>query len=194
MRFPLFLAGLLFFTSVRAEVPATPADDFNFLETTKPDAAALAHQAQVEREIARRRGMLQLHQVLGIATLASLGTTVILGQLNYQDRYLGGGDKGTFYKWHVGFSIGTSALFATTGLLGLLAPVPFEKKLQLDTATLHRSAMALATLGMAAELVLGVTTARHEGFMSQRDFALTHQIIGFTAFGAMAAGFSILFF
>ena len=159
-----------------------------------PDASQVARQQALERELQTRRKMLQLHQLGGMLTLASLGATVIFGQLNYNDKYGGGGDTGQWYEWHRWSAITSTAIFAGTGALALFAPSPLEKPMRLDTAMIHRIAMGVATAGMVAQIVLGVVTASKSGSLSQRDFALAHQIVGFTTFGATAVGFGVLTF
>ena len=59
---------------------------------------------------------------------------------------------------------------------------------------LHRIAMGVASAGMVTRILLGILTASKEGSVSQRDFALAHQIVGFTTFGATAVGFGVLTF
>src|SRR4051812_18992657 len=64
-----------------------PDEDFNLLAPEKkPDAAALATQARIQSESRRPRTLLQLHQIGGFATLATMTATVVLGQLNYMDK------------------------------------------------------------------------------------------------------------
>ncbi len=156
-------------------------DDFDLLpREATPDPAALARQQIVEQQLAKRRTMLQLHQLGGFLTLASLTTTVVLGQLDYLDKYGGGGDTGSYHAWHRWMGVATACIFAGTASLAVFAPVPIEKKVQLDTATLHKIAMTTAAAGMAAEIV--------------RDFALAHQIIGYTTLAAAATGFTVLTF
>jgi hypothetical protein len=159
-----------------------------------PDAAALQRQEELERSLAKRRQMLQMHQLGGMLTLASLGATVIFGQLNYIDKYGGGGDTGQWYQWHKFSAYTATAVFAATGALAVLAPSPIEKPARLDTAMVHKIAMGIATAGMVTQIVLGFVTASKEGSVSQRDYALAHQIVGFTTFGATAVGFGVLTF
>jgi hypothetical protein len=159
-----------------------------------PDAEAVARQEAVQRDLAKRSKMLELHQLGGMLTLATLGATVIFGQLNYLDRYGGGGDTRRWYEWHRFSAFTSAAVFAGTGALALLAPSPVEKPARLDTVMLHRIAMGVATAGMVTQIVLGFVTASKGGSVSQRDFALAHQIIGYTTFGATAAGFGVLTF
>jgi hypothetical protein len=181
--------------AAQQSAPSAPPGEFELLpEPPKPDASELLRQKQVEDAIVRRRTLLTVHQAVGLAMLASLATTVVLGQLNYQDKYGGGGDTGRWYAAHEDAALVTSALFVTAGTLSLLAPNPIEKKVRLDSATLHKVFMGIAGAGFAAEIVLGVVTASKEGQISQRDFALAHQIIGYSTLGAAAAGFTVLTF
>lgn len=172
-----------------------PPDDFDLLpKEAVPDPAALARQQELERKLTQRRAMLGYHQLGGLVTLAGLTGTVVLGQLNYLDKYGGHGDKGTYRLWHRWTAISTTAVFAGTASLALFAPVPLEKKPRLDTATLHKIAMAVASAGMVTQIVLGFVTASKEGQVVQRDFALAHQIVGYTTLAAALTGFTVLAF
>jgi hypothetical protein len=175
--------------------PQTAPEDIDLLpQAAKPDLEAVARQQQLEGQLQTRRKMLQLHQIGGMLTLASLGATVIFGQLNYMDRYGGGGDTRRWYDWHRYSAYTSAAIFAGTGALALFAPSPLEKRMRLDTVMLHRIAMGVATAGMVTQIILGFVTASKGGSVSQRDFALAHQIVGYTTFGATAAGFAVLTF
>jgi len=176
-----------------AEKP--PRDDFELLpKEATPDAAELARQRELERQLARRRTMLRLHQIGGFLTVGSLAATAVLGQLDYLDKYGGGGDVGTYHTWHRWVAAATSAIFAGTASLALFAPAPIEKPARLDTATVHKIAMTVASAGMVAQIVLGIVTASKEGQSAQRDFALAHQIVGYTTLAASLTGFSVLTF
>jgi hypothetical protein len=178
-----------------APAPTKPSDDFDLLPPEKvPDAATHAQEEETQRQLGRRRTMLQLHQAFGFATIASVGAAVVLGQLNYNDKYGGGGDTGRFRAAHGVAAYASATIFATTGVLALLAPSPFDKPLRIDTGTLHKTSMAVATAGMAAEIVLGILTGTKEGRISQRDVALAHQIIGYTTLAATTTGFLVLTF
>jgi hypothetical protein len=175
--------------------PQAAPPDIELLPTpAAPDPAQAARQEELERELQTRRKMLQLHQLGGMLTLASLGATVIFGELNYIDKYGGGGDTGRWYEWHRWTAFTAAAIFAGTGALALFAPSPLDKPKRLDTVMLHRIAMGVATAGMVTQIVLGFVTASKGGSVSQRDFALAHQIVGFTTFGASAVGFGVLTF
>jgi hypothetical protein len=170
-------------------------DDFDLLpKEAAPDAAALARQQALEKKLELRRTMLHYHQMAGFLTVASLAGTVVLGQLDYRDKYGGNGDRGTFHLWHRWVAIGATAIFAGTASLAVFAPVPIDKPMRLDTATLHKVAMTVASAGMLAQIVLGIVTAAKEGQPSQRDYALAHQIIGYTTLAATATGFTVLTF
>jgi len=175
--------------------PRPPPEDFDLLPAeAAPDAAATARHQELQRQLELRRKMLHLHQLAGITMLASLGATVVFGELDYLDKYGGHGDTGQWHLWHRWTAIGASALFAGTASLAVFAPVPVEKPFRLDTATLHKICMSIASAGMVAQIVLGIWTANKEGSLAQRDFALAHQIVGFTTLGAAAAGFTVLTF
>ena len=178
-----------------APPPETAPQDVDLLpQAAAPDLEAVARQQQLEGQLQTRRKMLQLHQLGGMLTLASLGATVIFGQLNYIDRYGGGGDTRRWYDWHRYSAYTSTAIFAGTGALALFAPSPLEKPMRLDTVMLHRIAMGVATGGYVAQIILGFVTASKGGSTSQRDFALAHQIVGYTTFGATAVGFGVLLF
>jgi len=64
-----------------------------------------------------------------------------------------------------------------------------------STTTTSTAAAAIrATAGLATQIVLGFVTANKGGSLSQRDFALVHQIVGYSTFGATAVGFGVLLF
>ncbi|HYR18889.1 MAG TPA: hypothetical protein VEQ15_05315, partial [Myxococcales bacterium] len=138
--------------------------------------------------------LLQLHQLGGYATMATVTAAVVLGQINYLDKYGGGGDTGRWITPHAIAAFTAAGVFTATGLLAILAPSPLEKPQRVDTVTLHKIAMAVATAGLVAQVVLGPITASKEGQLSQRDFALAHQIIGYTTLVATYAGFLVLTF
>lgn len=182
-------------SSTGAQETPPSADDFDLLPVERPaDPATRARQADVTRRLGVRRKMLELHQLGGFLTLAGLTLTVTFGQINYLDKYAGGGDSGRFYKAHQFTAIGTAVIFGATGLLALFAPSPTDKPLRLDTSTLHKLAMSIATAGMLAQIILGPFTASKEGTTAQRNYALAHQIIGYTTLVATAAGFTVLTF
>ena len=48
-------------------------------------------------------------------------TVVVVGQLNYLDKYGGGGDTGRYIVLHRWMGIGTATIFTAAGLLAVLA-------------------------------------------------------------------------
>jgi hypothetical protein len=168
----------------------SPPLDFDLL----PSEPAAAVDPRLEKEVRRRRKMLKLHQGLGIATWSALAATVVVGQLDFDDRFRGGGDTGRYHGTHKALAYGTSTLFLGTGLLGLLAPEPYEKKTRLDTATLHKASMGLAAAGMATQIALGLLARGNAGKLRERDLASAHQVTGYATLGAMTVGAAVLFF
>lgn len=79
-------------------------------------------------------------------------------------------------------------MFATTGALALFAPDPYPKKYRLDSAMVHRVAMALATAGMVTQMVLGPIIDLRVGRLDQSKLALGHLITGYATFAFMATG------
>lgn len=175
--------------------PATEGDDLDF-DLLEPAEVAAAAQVdpELDKRIRRRRTMLKLHQGIGFAMSAGLLTTTVLGQLQFNDSFRGGGDDRNLLGLHRGFAIGTTALFATGGLLGLLAPEPFEREFQWDTVTFHKLLMGIATAGMLAQVILGVMATDRYGRLSETNFATAHQVVGYTTLGAVSAGVLMLFF
>ena len=183
-------------TSPRAEPtkPPSSSGDFNFdfgAEKKTPESQASEQQriAQLEKKVHLRRALLQWHQALGFATLALLAVTDIIGSLNYYDKYdANGTDRGTFTTWHEGLGIGTASLFAVTGVLALAAPNPYPKPVKLDAALLHKLSMLMATACFAAQVVMGPIMAVSDGKLYQKDLALAHVVVGWSAFAFMGVG------
>ena len=175
--------------------PVQDADslDFDLLAPAQTTAAAKVDPA-LEKRISRRRTMLKLHQGLGFALAGSLAATTVVGQLQFNDSFRGGGDDRSLLGLHRGLAVGTSAIFATVGILGLLAPEPFEKDFQWDTVTFHKILMSIATVGMLAQVVLGIMSTNRYGQLAERDYAIAHQVVGYTTMGALSAGVLTLFF
>jgi len=181
-----------------APAPGQPAGSLDFdLFNDQPkldpaaQAVAAAKAAALDRKVQVRRRVLVAHQIIGFTTLALMTATVILGQINYVARYGGfndGQDYDRYQTAHLGLSVTTSALFTTLGVLGLAAPNPYPKPIKLDSALVHKVAMALATAGMVTQLILGPVTAYYEGRVEQRNLALGHVITGYATWGFMAAG------
>jgi hypothetical protein len=177
-----------------AEQPPGGNLDFDLLGT--PAQTTTPVQEQHQLHLAKvRRAMLGIHQAAGLSTLALLAATVVIGQLNYSDRFSSQA-PGTarFEQAHAAVAFSALGGFAATGLLGLLAPVPYDEPRHFDTITVHKIFMGAATLGMTSEMGLGIYAASHEGVGDQRSIAQAHQVIGYTTLALMAAGAVTLLF
>jgi hypothetical protein len=178
-----------------ATAPTTVPGDMSFdLMPEKPkltaaeEAERARHALEIERKVRLRRKLLVTHQGFGFATLGLLAVTMVLGTLNYVDKYGGGNDDGTYYNLHTGFAITTSLSFAATGGLALFAPNPYPKPIKLDAALAHKVLMILATAGFVTQLVMGPIIAAREGHVDQKALALSHLVVGYATWGFMAGG------
>jgi hypothetical protein len=148
----------------------------------------------IDRQVRVRRGLLVAHQAFGFATLGALAATLVIGQLNYVDKYASGDFTTRYERSHLGLGVTTTALFATTGILALSAPNPYPKPVRLDTALVHKLSMAMATVGMITQIILGPVTAARVGRLDQPNLALGHLITGYATFAFMATGVVAYFF
>lgn len=156
-------------------------------EPARSDAAFRA-------DVARRRTLLNVHQAAGLATWALMGATVVVGQLNYRDLYGGGGYTQRYQLPHAALAGATTASYAFTGILALAAPEPYERPMKLDTATVHKAAMAVTTLGLVAQIALGIWTHQSVGNANQPSLARAHQAVGYATFASMTVGAVTLLF
>ena len=178
--------------------PAAGSMDFDLFDdgTKKPAAPGLdlrvtspnQNPEMIARISRRRRLILQLHQGFGFATLALLAATVVIGQLNYVDKY--GGDFTNRYQTvHLGLATASTALFAVDAGLALFAPTPYKKPIRADAALVHKIMMGVAAAGFITEIILGPLTAAKAGDLHQRDFALGHVVTGYVTFASMLGGY-----
>ena len=162
--------------------------DFNLLDDSNAPKVSAA-DLQLEERGKVRRTMLTTHQIVGLTTLGLLAATVVVGQLNYLDRFSGSAaNTARFEVAHEVLAFSALTGFAATGALALFAPVPYPKERKFDTTVIHKLCMAGATLGMMSELGLGLYTVGREGYGNQRSVAIAHQIIGFSTLGLMTIG------
>jgi hypothetical protein len=174
---------------------AAPSGELNFdlfAEEKKKAAPDEAREKErldrLEKQVKLRRTLLKWHQGIGFVTLATLAATVIIGTLNYVDKYGGGDDTGAYYNAHLGLAVSASALFATGGTLALAAPNPYPKPIKFDAALVHKLSMAMAAACFVTQIILGPITMTREGYLDQRNLALSHLVIGWGAFAFMTAG------
>jgi len=156
-----------------------PALDF---VSPDPDKLMRDHLAK------KRRRMLNVHQALGFSLLGVMGLNLVLGHLNYHDKFMGGGFTNRYEIAHLVTSVGTSALFAGNGLLALFAPQPYAQKGGFDSARFHRIAMIVSTALMVGQIVLGPVSAARIGHLDQRSLATAHLVLGYMTYGVLTAG------
>lgn len=172
-----------------ADKPAPTDADFSFDVLGDGQPAAKPPPGDLERKVKLRRRMLKWHQGLGFALLGVMAATVVVGTVNYVDKYGRGDSTGDLATPHWVLGAATAGLFTATGLLGAFAPNPYPKALKVDAALLHKVTMILATAGMAVSLILGPVTASQGGQLNQRDLAAGHLAVGWTTFALTATGF-----
>jgi hypothetical protein len=161
--------------------------DFDLLGEAKPAPKI------DEGALRRRRGMLNFHQGLGFALSGLEIATVVVGQLNYNDKF-GGPNTDKYRLTHAVLAYTTLGVFAVNGAIALLAPNPLETPRSFDRVMVHRIAMAAAALGMVAEGVLGAYTRSREGYLNQERIATVHLAIGYATLAAMGVGVGALVF
>jgi cytochrome b561 len=175
------------------DLTVRPKPDLDFLLLDEK-APLPARDAAFEARVQRRRTLLDVHQAAGLATLGLMATTVVVGQLNYHDLYGGGGGTLKYRNAHIGLVGATTASYAFTGALALGAPEPYPKRLRFDTATVHKASMALTTLGLAGQIVLGYLTHNPRQGDDPRRLAQAHQALGYATLGTMTIGAVTLLF
>ncbi len=181
-----------------AAAAPTGSGDLNFdlfgpPKTPGVDPAAAARLAELDRKVKLRRRMLLAHQALGFTTLGVLAATLVIGQLNYQDKYYGSYTE-RYQTPHLALAAGSTALFAATGLTALFAPNPYPKQIKRDTALAHKILMGIATAGMVTQIILGPITTAHAGRPDQKTLATAHLGVGYATWAMMAAGTIVYFF
>ncbi len=174
----------------QGEKPAAAAPgslDFDLLGApTKPPAVD-------EGALRLRRSMLTWHQGVGLGMFALQLATTIVGQLSYDDKFLGD-NTGKYVQPHAVLAFSTLAAFAAAGALALLAPSPLEKHEGFDRVALHKIAMFTAAAGMVAQGVIGVWTQSREGYLNQQSIGTAHLVIGYVTLAAVATGIGALVF
>jgi hypothetical protein len=172
---------------------AGPADgpslDFDLLgEPPKPQVPAEDRSARL------RRRMLNWHQALGVGLLGLQLASTTVGQLNYGDKF-GIDNTGRYTLSHQVIAYTNLAAFAVTGGIALFAPsAKGPKREGIDRVTVHKIAMGVAAAGMLAQGVLGIQTARREGYLDKQDYGRAHLAIGYATLAAMGVGVGVLVF
>ncbi len=175
-------------SSAKPPTPAAPSLDFDLLAPPPPPPGQ-------NPALARRRALLDWHQGLGIGLFGLTLATAVVGQLAYDDRFVGSRPStGNYLAPHAVLATSTLALFAATGALALLAPAPPERRDGFDRITLHKIAMFTAAVGMAAEGALGIWTQQREGYFNQESVARAHLVLGYVVVAAVATGVAAIVF
>lgn len=177
---------------VVALAAAPPSDDpmdFDLLGKAKAPPPS-AEDARMKK----RRSYLQAHQKVGLGILGLELATVLVGQLNYNDKF-GTANTGKYVLPHQVLAYTTFGVFAVGGTLALLAPRPAKKPDRgWDRVRFHKIFMALATAGMVAQAYYGISTRNREGYLDQQQIAKTHLIIGYGTLAATGIAVGALVF
>lgn len=180
------------------QAPAKSDLDFDLMadspKSAGPTPEELRRSLELDGKVRLRRQMLTAHQVFGFVSLAALAATLVVGQLNWLDKYHSGDFTGRYEDAHLGLGIATTGVFSVTGALALFAPNPYPKAIRFDTALVHKVSMILATAGMVAQIVLGPVITARVGKLDQPNIALGHLVTGYATFAFMAAGTVAYFF
>jgi hypothetical protein len=169
--------------------PAAGPLDFDLLG--EAPEAQIAPEDPSQR---RRRRMLSLHQGIGIGLLGLQLATTTVGQLNYNDRF-GVDNTARYETTHQVLAYTNLGAFAVTGAIALLAPrAKASKRAGVDRVTVHRIGMGVAAAGMLAQGLLGIQTARREGYLDKQDYGRGHLAIGYVTLAAMGVAVGALVF
>jgi hypothetical protein len=176
----------------KPEAPAQPAqpelnfDLFDEKKPAPPSPEELLKKEHLEKTVKLRRALLTSHQALGFATLGVMAVTLIIGQLDYQDKFARDGTYTQKYEnAHLGLAVATTGLFAATGVTALVAPNPYPKPIKFDAAFVHKGLGILATAGMVAQLILGPVAKLRAGQLDERDIVTAHLAIGYVTWAAL---------
>jgi len=168
-----------------------PDLDFDTSTLTAPKEAVSTQDSS----LSLRRGMLVGHQALGVGLLGVDLAATVVGQLNYNDKFVSGAPTGKYQSAHKTLAWATVGTFVVTGALAVFAPAPPRKVSQgFDRIALHKVCMATATAAMVAQAALGIATAGQEGQLNQSTVGKAHLALGYFTFAALAIGFGALVF
>ena len=186
-------AAPLVLTLAQAAPPATDDPDLDF---DIPAKLAVQQEASSQNtSLSLRRGMLVGHQALGVGLLGVDIAATVIGQLNYNDKFVSGAPTGRYESAHKTLAWATVGTYVVTGALAVFAPSPPHKVSQgFDRMSLHKLCMATATVAMVAQAALGIATAGHEGRVNQEDLGKAHLAIGYFTLAALTVGVGALVF
>jgi hypothetical protein len=137
-----------------------------------------------EKEMKVRRTMLVLHQVVGFATVASIGGTAVTGQQLY---------RGNFerYNTHTTLAKITNIGYITGATLAFTAPPPLisRRKKGWNSTDWHKSLSVLHMAGMITTNILSKQAGQQGG-----DWTRAHRISGITTATAFTASVLVITF
>lgn len=135
-----------------------------------------------ESELGLRRTLLNLHQLGGYLTLATMLATAFAGQM-----IINGNED--FEAWHKPLAYTTAGLYFTTASFALLAPPPVVRRPGFNGLTMHKTLAWVHFSGMIATPALGLA------FGKDHDRRIFHQAAGYVTTAAFAgAMISVTFF
>jgi hypothetical protein len=147
-----------------------------------------------DKALKKRRAMLNAHQLIGFGIGALELATVVVGQLNYDDKF-NGPNTNKYKQTHQILAWTTVGLFLVNGTLALLAPDPLKTPHKgWDRTTTHKVAMFTALGLMLLEGALGYYTTTREGNLDQQTVTTVHLGLGYGALLATGIGVGALVF
>lgn len=133
-------------------------------------------------ELRLRRNMLQLHQKMGLVTLAALTTQVVLGELIAKDRV----EHDNLRPFHKGLGYGAFGVYMATASLSLFAPPGRRYDAGFSSIKLHRWLALVHFTGMMAQPFLGRSLVQADSPEQYDDRLMRHQWVGRITLGALA--------
>lgn len=135
-----------------------------------------------ERELGLRRTLLTAHQLGGFATLGTMITTVVLGQMTLNGRDLG--------ETHETFAFTTVGLYGLTAALSLISPPPLIRRDNWSSVSTHKALAWVHFTGMVLTPILGQMVA--DG--GDDDVRRFHQVSAYTTTAAFAGAMLVITF
>jgi hypothetical protein len=141
-----------------------------------------------EKEMKWRRTLLTTHQIMGLATLGAMVTTVVYGQriLNENNFNL----RGAHSTW-AGITIGA---YTATALLAFSTPPPMVRRGEWSTVSWHKALAWVHLTGMVLTPIVG-SMIQHTGTLqSVHQVELFHQVSGYVTTAAFAGAIMVVTF
>lgn len=139
-----------------------------------------------KNELSVRRGMLTVHQVGGLVTLALMGTAVYFGQMTMDNP-----ESRSYRQSHSTFVTSTIISYSLTGALSILSPPPLLRRDEVSTTSIHKTLAWVHATGMILTPILGASLKRS---MSYSQSARFHQISAYITTATFAAAMIVITF